>query len=1023
MSQNPNTLSLGFVEALYQQYAQAPDSVPEDWRTYFDRYAPTGGGGDVALGPSFRPGSIFNPPEQAGHAFVAGAAQFGGTQPADIAFMQDRVGQLIRNYRIRGHLAAALDPLGFKPPEPVELDPKYYGFTEADMERPFSALSLGGAVPVLTLRQIIERLRNTYCRSIGVQYMHIDDLSVRNWLQERMETTENHTTLTREEQLRILMRLTDAVIFEQFIQKKFLGAKSFSLEGGETLIPLLEMAIEKGGEQGLKGIMLAMAHRGRLNVLANIMGKSAERIFREFEDQAAHLNVGRGDVKYHLGYSNDWKCVNGQTVHLSLCFNPSHLEYVNPVAMGRMRANQDRVGDEDRNLGMVLLIHGDAAFIGEGVVQETLNMSQLPGYHTGGALHIVVNNQIGFTTPPQSARSARYASGIGKMLQIPLFHVNGEDPEAVAAVVRLAMDFRATFRRDVIIDMYCYRRRGHNETDEPSFTQPVMYRAISSRKPIREAYLDRLLKLGNVTREEADQIVELRRAHLERDLAAARQRDGNERRGPQVLRRAWEGLTGGHDHDVPEVETGVPRKRLAEQLRALATTPASFRPHPKLVTLLDKRRQMAAGEEPLDWAAGEALAFASLAAEGVRVRLSGQDSGRGTFSHRHGILHDYEDGHVHEPFNHVAADQAPVEIFDSPLSETGPMGFEYGYSLDYPEALVLWEAQFGDFVNCAQVIIDQFISSAEVKWNRLSGLVLLLPHGFEGQGPEHSSARLERFLQLAADDNIQVIQPSTPAQFFHALRRQVKRQWRKPLIVMTPKSMLRNPQAVSGLDELARGGFQRVIGDPTVRPDKPARHIRRVLLCSGKLYYELLEARQERGRNDVAIVRLEQFYPLREEFLRAALEPYSDGTPVIWVQEEPENMGAWRYLLRNLTTCLFGRLPFSGACRPASASPATGSKGAHEIEQELLMIDAFGEIRGPACPATPPAPATAASATKGRTREQRGAAGRNGAAKAAATNGGNGRGATRPSRSNGAKAGGKSGRGRTGKKRRALSRS
>ncbi|MBK8913427.1 MAG: 2-oxoglutarate dehydrogenase E1 component [Phycisphaerales bacterium] len=953
MSQSPNSLSIAFAEELYQSYVRDPASVPEDWRTYFDRYAPRDGSADVPLGPTFRPTSIFNPPTDAGADFVSGAALFGGARPADIAFLQDRVGMMIRNYRVRGHLIAALDPLGLEQPEPAELDPAHYGFTEQDMERPFSALSLGGAPPVLTLRQIIERVRNTYCRSIGVQYMHIDDMVVRNWLQERMEATENRTTLAREEQLRILMRLTDAVIFEQFIQKKFLGAKSFSLEGGETLIPLLEIAIEHAGSQGLKGVMIGMAHRGRLNVLANFMGKSPERIFREFEDQAAHLHLGRGDVKYHLGYSNDWKCSNGQVVHLSLCFNPSHLEYVNPVAMGRMRANQDRVGDEARELGMTLMIHGDAAFIGEGVVQETLNMSQLPGYQTGGALHVIVNNQIGFTTPPASARSSRYASAIGKMLQIPIFHVNGEDPEAVAAVVRLAMDFRKTFRRDVIVDMYCYRRRGHNETDEPSFTQPVMYRAIAKRPPIRESYLEHLLKLGNVTREEADQLVELRRAHLERDLQKARTSEEPPRRGPHVLRRAWQGLAGGADAEAPDVQTGVPRRKLSELLTALATLPADFHPHPKLLPLLERRREMAAGTAPLDWAAGEALAMASLAAEGVPVRLSGQDAGRGTFSHRHGVLHDHQDGHTYIPLNHVAPRQGRVEIYDSPLSETGPLGFEYGYSLDYPEALVMWEAQFGDFVNCAQVIIDQFITSAEVKWNRLCGLVMLLPHGFEGQGPEHSSARLERFLQLAADDNIQVIQPSTPAQMFHALRRQVRRPWRKPLVVMTPKSMLRHPQAVSTLADLESGTFQRFIGDANITDRRSASAISRVLLCSGKLYWELLKERTTSRRDDVAIIRMEQYYPLREDALRDVLAPYADGTPVVWVQDEPENMGAWRYLLRSFSATLFGRFPFSGAYRPASASPATGSKGAHEIEHELLLNTAFGVAQRPAAAGAP----------------------------------------------------------------------
>jgi 2-oxoglutarate dehydrogenase E1 component len=752
-----------------------------------------------------------------------------------------------------------------------------------------------------------------------------------------MEGTENHLKLSREEQIRILTRLTDAVIFEEFIRKKFVGAKSFSLEGGESLIPLLDLAIEKGGEEGLDEIVLAMAHRGRLNVLANIVGKSPREIFREFEDSDPQLHLGHGDVKYHLGYSNDWQTASGRKVHLSLCFNPSHLEFVNPVAIGRLRAKQDRVGDSQRRRGMALLIHGDAAFAGEGVIQETLNLSQLAAYGVGGTLHIIVNNQIGFTTCPSEYRSTEYTSDVAKMLQIPVFHVNGEDPEAVAQVVRLSMDFRRTFKRDVVIDMYCYRRLGHNETDEPAFTQPVLYRAIAKRKPVREGYLEHLLKLGEVTREDADAIAGGRREELERELSEAQNEPKIPR--PQNVRPVWAGYFGGPASEADNVDTGVPAERLSELLEIQSRVPEGFHLNPKIERGLRLRREMAQGKRPLDWAAAEALAFASIATQGIRVRLTGQDSARGTFSQRHAALHDTEDGRIHVPLQHLSAAQAPVEIYNSPLSEVGVLGFEYGYSLDYPDALVMWEAQFGDFINAAQVIIDQFISSAEDKWRRLSGIVLLLPHGFEGMGPEHSSARLERFLQLAAKDNLQVVYPTTPAQYFHCLRRQAFRRWRKPLIIMTPKSLLRHPNVTSALEECARGAFQPLVPDSLGRRAGP---VQRVLLCSGKIYYELAQRRAQEKRDDVVIIRLEQLYPLPDGALRSELSSCSDETPVFWVQEEPANMGAWHYLRVRLGERVLNRFPLSVISRVESASPATGSRNSHKREQEALLAAAFG---------------------------------------------------------------------------------
>jgi 2-oxoglutarate dehydrogenase E1 component len=910
----PSSANLPFVEELYAAYQGDPCSVSEAWQEYF---ATLGDGKHAAnLGPRFRPRSIFNP--------VAPRAD------APDLLLQHRVDRLIRAYRVRGHIQAKLDPLSDFVPYVPELDLEYYGFTEDDLHREFACETIAGPGR-LPLRDIVQRLREVYCQSIGAQFMHIDDLKIRHWLQERIEGTRNRTELSRDEQLRILTRLTDAVVFEEFIRKKFIGAKTFSLEGAESLVPLLDLAIERAAEQGVKEIVLGMAHRGRLNLLANIIGKSPREIFREFEDRNDDLDLGRGDVKYHLGYSADHVTRSGREVHLSLCFNPSHLEFVNPVALGRMRAKQDRVCDEDRNTGMVFLIHGDAAFIGEGIVQETLNLSRLRGYAVGGSVHVLINNQIGFTTPPIEARSSVYATSVAKMLGSPLLHVNGEDPDAVAHCIRLAMDFRQKFKRDVFLDMYCYRRLGHNEGDEPAFTQPKLYRLIEKRKPVREGYLDHLLKLGGVTREEADQIAERCRQRLEYHLREARK---DEQPKPEATRGIWAGYHGGPASKAGNPVSGVKKHRLAELLKKQMEFPKGFTPHPKIAKGMEHRLAMACGHQPLDWSAAESLAIASLATDGVRVRLSGQDSERGTFSQRHAVLHDYETGQVFVPLANLSPKQATVQIINSPLSEAGVLGFEYGFSLDYPDALVMWEAQFGDFVNAAQVIIDQFISSAESKWRRLSGLVLLLPHGFEGQGPEHSSARLERFLTLAAEDNIQVAYPTTPAQYFHLLRRQTLRKWRKPLVVMTPKGLLRHPQAVSPLDDCAHGRFQNVIPDDR-------RASKRLLLCTGKIFYELLQRREELKRADVGIVRVEQLYPFPRTELEAALKRYTDDTPAMWVQEEPENMGAWRYMQITCGSRLLARFPFTSVCRPAAASPTSGSTRAHKLEQEKLLGAAF----------------------------------------------------------------------------------
>ncbi len=923
----PNSPNLSYVESLYQAYLSDPGSVSDRWRVYFESAESPRFAGSNGVGPSLRPDSIFNP---------ASGASCGA--PA-VPHRQDRVDQLVRAYRVRGHIIARLDPLRRSHQHVVPgLKIRHYGFTVDDLDRPFSSRTIAGKT-VRTLREIVLLLRTTYCRQIGAQFMHIDDLRVRHWLQDRMESTGNRIALARDQQLRILTRLTDAVIFEEFIQRKYLGAKRFSLEGGESLIPLLDLAIERAGEHGIDEIVLGMAHRGRVNVLANILGKSPRRIFREFADIDAQYNLGGGDVKYHLGHHCDWVCANGQTIHLALCFNPSHLEFVNPVALGRVRAKQDRLGDVQHANSMAILIHGDAAFAGQGIVQETLNLSELPDWHVGGTLHVVVNNQIGFTTLPDQSRSSMYCTGLAKMLQSPIFHVNGEDPEAVAQVIRLAMDFRHEFRRDVVVDMYCYRRYGHNEGDEPAFTQPRMYKAIKARKSVRDGYLDHLLALGEVTRAEADEIAKRRRAALEQELDGITGEGPSVPVRPSVLGKIWSQYAGGPDTAVPEVETGVSAATLANLGTRLTALPGHFTPHPKLTRILKARRDMAQGQLPVDWATGELLALASLAAEGTRVRFTGQDAERGTFSQRHAVWHDFKTGRPHHVLQHIGAEQGPVDIHNSALSEAGVLGFEYGYSIAYPDGLVVWEAQFGDFANAAQVIIDQFIASAEDKWHSLSGLVMLLPHGFEGQGPEHSSARLERFLTMAADDNIQVVYPTTPANHFHCLRRQVLRKWRKPLIVMTPKSLLRDPRATSPIEDFTHGTFRRYIPDDL----DSKRDIRRVIMCSGKVFYDLHTEREQRGRRDVALIRLEQLTPMRREAWQEVLAPYGSDISVYWVQEEPQNMGAWRHVRGEYGDVFPDRRPLVGVARAASASPATGSAGSHKLEQQRLLEEAFAE--------------------------------------------------------------------------------
>ena len=934
-------INAGVVEELHARYQQSPQSVDEKWRTFFADLDRTNGRGNGAA-YAYQNGNGYTnghtapaaPSPVAPTAASVPAPPASGTslvpkqELLDAAAVQGRIFQLVNAYRVSGHMHAHLDPLG-APPEPGdEFDLHRFDLTAAQLDQDFPTVGLAGLPPVATLRAILAHLKETYSSSIGVEFRHIENVEAREWLQDKMESSRNRPQLAQDEVLRILTKLTDAANMEQFIHTNFLGAKRFSLEGAESMIAMLDLLVEESGKHDVDEIVFGMAHRGRLNVLVNIMDKPPRELFAAFRDKNPERFVGGGDVKYHLGHSTDRVTASGKSVHLTLAFNPSHLEFVNPVVEGRVRAKQDR---RKRKSVMPLLIHGDAAFIGQGVVPETLNMAGLEGYATSGTVHLVVNNQIGFTTIPEDSRSTRYCTDIARMMRVPVFHVNGEDPEAVIHVARLAIEYRQKFAQDVVIDMYCYRRYGHNENDEPRFTQPLMYATIDKKPTIRDVYVRRLLQSGHIDEARANAIQAERKVALEQALEDATKGDYNQ--PPAAMGGVWAGFSGGPDAGTPEVPTAVPKERLIELAQKLATLPSGFTANAKVKTLIEARAKKVSAGEAFDWGTAEHLAFASLVTEGSRVRLSGQDARRGTFTHRHAVLFDMHNGARHTPLDKLGG--APFEVWDSPLSEAGVLGFDYGYSLDCPEGLVIWEAQFGDFANGAQVIIDQFIVSGEDKWKRLSGLVMLLPHGYEGQGPEHSSARIERFLQLCAQDNIQVMNLTTPAQIFHALRRQVVRKWRKPLVIFTPKWLLRHPKAVSTVDDLANGSFQKVIGDPSVE----AKAVKRVLLCSGKVYYDLIEAREAKGRKDVAVLRLEQLYPLNGA-VEAALAPYGKDVPVVWVQEEPRNAGAMYFLLSNFATTL--KRPFQAVSRPAAASPATGSTASHKLEQQRLMDEAFG---------------------------------------------------------------------------------
>ncbi|MBW2378743.1 MAG: 2-oxoglutarate dehydrogenase E1 component [Deltaproteobacteria bacterium] len=820
--------------------------------------------------------------------------------------LQARLSALINAYRVRGHLFANLDPLGLhRGPPKDEFVLKRYGLAHVDPDTIFATGNLAGPATA-PLHSVLARLKDTYARTIGVEFTFLENQEARDWLRERMELTGNHIDLSREQQVRILTKLTDAEIFEQFLHTKYTGAKRFSLEGAESVIPMLDILTERASELGVEEIVIGMAHRGRLNVMVNIMEMNVRQIFAGFEDDDPEQYVGRGDVKYHLGYSLDRKTASGNNVHMTLAFNPSHLEWVNPVVEGRVRAKQDRKGDEHRISVLPLLIHGDAAFVGQGVVAETLNLSRLKAYETGGTVHVVINNQIGFTTNPEDSRSTAYCTDITRMLRCPVFHVNGEDPEAVAQAVTLAAEYRQRFHGDVVLDLFCYRKYGHNEGDEPRFTQPEMYAAIDRKQTVREVYIEHLVKTGKLTVEQADEIKVQRLQDLENALDDTRS-NGNYNLIPASMLGLWTGYQGGSDLDVPDADTRFAREKLDDALDKLTSYPDWFTPHPRIERfVLAKQRNVLKTGEGVDWGTAENLAFGTLLLEGVRCRLTGQDVRRGTFSHRHAVIFDSETGRRYTRLGHLSANQAQLEIYDSSLSEAGVVGFEWGYSLDSPDALVCWEAQFGDFVNAAQVIIDQFIS--------------------------------ERFLLLCAEDNMQVVNLTTPAQLFHCLRRQVIRPWRKPLIVMSPKSLLRHRRAISTMDELAEGAFQRIIpDDPAIDPSKA----RRLVMCTGKIYYDLLERRERDEADDIGIMRIEQLYPLRASELQARLAPYPKDIDLVWVQEEPWNMGAWYFMRARLPEILGNEQPLRCIARPESASPATGSGASHKLEQTLLVDEVF----------------------------------------------------------------------------------
>jgi 2-oxoglutarate dehydrogenase E1 component len=914
-----------FIEELYEAWLENPDSVAPEWRRWFDQIQQPGAR-DVAHQP-VREAFVrlaYRRPGGDGHVPTAAVAS--------VERKQVSVLQLINAYRFLGLRHANVDPLKrFPKPEIPELDPAYYGLTEADMDSVFNTGSLVGAEQ-LPLREILRALRETYCGSIGVEYMYISDVAQKRWVQSRFEGVRSTPSYPPDYKRHILERVTAAETLEKYLHTRYVGQKRFSLEGGESLIPLLDNLLQRAGEKGIQETVIGMAHRGRLNVLVNTMGKMPKDLFSEFEGQHAD-SFPAGDVKYHMGFSSDI-ITPGGPMHLTLAFNPSHLEIVNPVVEGSVRARQHRRRDREGRQVLPVVLHGDAAFAGQGVVMETLNLSQTRGYRTGGTVHIIVNNQIGFTTSDtRDARSTLYCTDVVKMVEAPVFHVNGDDPEAVVLATEIALEFRAQFQKDVVIDLVCFRRHGHNEQDEPMVTQPLMYKLVAQHPGTRKLYADKLVEQGVIQPEDLDQMVKAYRAALDGGYHTNKTILSNYR-PPYAVN--WEKFKGAKWTE--KVETAVPIPELKSLAEKLTTVPPDFKLHGRVEKVIADRRQMGQGKLPLDWGMAENLAYAALLKDGYPVRMSGQDSGRGTFFHRHAVLHDQArerwDAGAWVPLQHIAENQPDFVVIDSVLSEEAVLGFEYGYATAEPNELVVWEAQFGDFVNGAQVVIDQFIASGEVKWGRMCGLVLMLPHGYEGQGPEHSSARLERFLQLSADYNMQICVPSTPAQMFHMLRRQMIRTFRKPLIVFTPKSMLRHKESVSSLEELAAGGFQPVIGESD---NLKADEVKRVVFCSGKVYYDVRAARRERGITDIAVVRLEQLYPFPHDEFKAQIELYAQAREIVWCQEEPGNQGAWHRIQHYLLRHLLPTQRLSYALRPSSASPAAGYLALHNEQQKAVM--------------------------------------------------------------------------------------
>ena len=880
-----------WLEEQYQLWKSEPGLVSADWQAFFEGF-------DLA--------------RQA------------PVSDRDLAAKSSAVDSLIYRYRDLGHLQADTDPLSPDQADHAELNLAAFGLTEADLELTFYPLRF--PQQSATLREIIALLKETYCGKIGVEFMHIQDPKKRAWLKQRMEEKRNQPQMARAEQLHVLEKLQEATLFEAFLHRKFLGQKRFSLEGGEVIIPLLDTLLTQAAERGVSDLIMGMSHRGRLNVLANTFKKPLENIFAEFQDNLELAFVGEGDVKYHTGYSTDLSLPSGHNIHLSLAANPSHLEAVDPVVIGKCRARHVSYGPGGKKRVLPVLLHGDAAFAGQGLVPEVLNLSRLDGYQSGGTFHLVINNQIGFTTAPAHARSTLYATDIAKMLMVPIFHVNGEDPEASVYAASLALEYRQEFAEDVVVEVICYRRHGHNEGDEPFFTQPLMYDKIRKRPPLHEIYAKRLIEAGvepQVVAELANKITQ----RLEEALVGEPQ--------PQTdvgFQAKWTGIQ--REFTPEEPETKVNATTLKKLAKRLAELPAGLNAHPKIARLIKRREECILEGKGIDWANAEALAFASLLVENVPVRLSGQDSRRGTFNQRHSTLVDQKTGQLYVPLAFLERGQAAVQIYDSMLSEAAVLGLEYGYSLETPHGLTIWEAQFGDFANGAQVIIDQFIGTSGTKWDRSSGLVLFLPHGYEGQGPEHSNARIERFMNLCADNNMQVAYPSTPAQLFHLLRRQCKLPYRRPLIVFTPKSLLRLPACSSTLEDLSEGAFQAILPCAI-----PAEQVETLLICSGKIYYELQEAIEVAGRTDVGLLRIEELYPLHQDKLQEALARYGNAKRIAWVQEEPKNMGPWPHLQYRLARALGKDPEYCG--RRAAAAPAVGSHRRHREEQQQIIDSAL----------------------------------------------------------------------------------